>query len=104
MASELQRPHVHKFAESCSTRRPEMNRLQKSFYTVDEVVNHQVRPPWLALQSLDIVFRGHSLAAVEYQGVQHSSPVDFFGGRRRSKISSYGMRSSVPCARRTACT
>lgn len=46
----------------------------------DEQLGHQVRPWWLAPQSLDIVFHKRDVA-VEYQGVQHSRPVEFFGGK-----------------------
>jgi len=46
----------------------------------DERLNHQVRPGWLTPQSLDIVFAGRDLA-IEYQGAQHSRPVEFFGGQ-----------------------
>ncbi|MBF4606542.1 hypothetical protein [Curtobacterium sp. VKM Ac-1393] len=46
----------------------------------DERIDHQVRPSWLAPQSLDMVLRGRNVA-IEYQGAQHSRPVEFFGGR-----------------------
>jgi hypothetical protein len=55
-----------------------LNQLRDAF--PDEIVDHQVRPWWLAPQSLDMVFRGRNIA-IEYQGVQHSRPVDFFGGQ-----------------------
>lgn len=45
----------------------------------DERIVHQARPSWLAPQSLDIFFPNRMLA-VEYQGLQHSQPVEFFGG------------------------
>ena len=41
---------------------------------------YQYRPDWLQLQSLDIYIPSLS-AAIEYQGVQHYQPVDFFGGQ-----------------------
>jgi hypothetical protein len=56
-----------------------LNELREAF--PDEVVNHQVRPTWLAPQSLDIVFADHGVG-VEYQGAQHSRPVEFFGGEK----------------------
>lgn len=56
-----------------------LNELKAAF--PDQVINHQVRPTWLAPQSLDIVFTEHRIA-VEYQGVQHSRPVDYFGGKK----------------------
>lgn len=45
----------------------------------DERVVHQARPGWLGRQSIDIFFPDRMLA-IEYQGAQHSQPVDFFGG------------------------
>lgn len=56
-----------------------LNELRAAF--PDEIIHHQVRPTWLAPQSLDMVFAGRKLA-VEYQGAQHSRPVDFFGGQK----------------------
>lgn len=43
-----------------------------------EVVQH-ARPPWLALQHLDVYVPAWSLA-IEYQGEQHDQPISFFGG------------------------
>lgn len=45
----------------------------------DEMIVHQARPSWLGRQSLDIFFPDRMIA-IEYQGAQHSFPVDFFGG------------------------
>ena len=45
-----------------------------------ERVVHQARPWWLKPQSLDIYFTDHNIG-IEYQGKQHSKPVDFFGGQ-----------------------
>lgn len=44
-----------------------------------ERVVHQARPGWLAPQSLDIYFPDYNIG-IEYQGTQHSSPVEHFGG------------------------
>jgi len=56
------------------------------FYRVRELceengikVVHHARPEWLGLQHLDIFISDLNLA-FEYQGKQHSEPVDFFGG------------------------
>lgn len=54
-----------------------LNQLREAFPA--ETVHHQVRPYWLGRQSLDIVFADRNVA-VEYQGAQHSRPVEFFGG------------------------
>lgn len=42
---------------------------------------HQFCPYWLAPQSLDIFLPGYDIA-VEYQGLQHTRPVEFFGGKK----------------------
>ena len=44
-----------------------------------EVV-HQGRPSWLERQSFDIYIPEIGVA-IEYQGVQHDGPVDYFGGQ-----------------------
>lgn len=54
-----------------------LNELRAAFPS--EVIDHQVRPLWLSPQSLDIVFTRRRIA-VEYQGAQHSRPVEYFGG------------------------
>jgi len=45
----------------------------------DEEVLHHGRPNWLGRQHLDIFFPEKNVA-IEYQGKQHSEPVDYFGG------------------------
>ncbi|MCX6809580.1 MAG: hypothetical protein NTZ65_02430 [Candidatus Berkelbacteria bacterium] len=40
---------------------------------------HHARPEWLGIQHLDIFIPKLNIA-IEYQGKQHSEPVDFFGG------------------------
>lgn len=40
---------------------------------------YQYRPEWLGRQSLDIYIPSLQIA-VEYQGIQHYHPIDFFGG------------------------
>ncbi|WP_166879151.1 hypothetical protein [Salinibacterium sp. ZJ450] len=42
-------------------------------------VLHQGRPSWLGQQSLDIYFPDQNVG-IEYQGAQHSGPVNLFGG------------------------
>lgn len=51
--------------------------LQAAF--PDERIVHQGRPYWLERQTLDIFFPDR-MVGVEYQGVQHTRPIDFFGG------------------------
>ena len=40
---------------------------------------YQYRPEWLGRQSLDM-FIPSLMTAIEYQGIQHYHPVEFFGG------------------------
>lgn len=54
-----------------------LNELRAAF--PDEHIVHQGRPRWLGQQSLDIFFPQRHVA-VEYQGLQHSEPVERFGG------------------------
>lgn len=46
----------------------------------NEQIIHQARPGWLGRQSIDIFFPDR-MVAIEYQGAQHSEPVEFFGGK-----------------------
>ena len=57
-----------------------LNRLREAL--PQETFVHQHRPYWLAPMSVDIFLPAHKIA-VEYQGAQHSAPVDFFGGEDR---------------------
>jgi len=50
----------------------------------NERVVHQARPAWLRQQHLDIYFPARNVA-VEYQGAQHESPIEFFGGETAFK-------------------
>ncbi|MBF4459509.1 hypothetical protein [Pseudoclavibacter sp. VKM Ac-2867] len=55
-----------------------LNLIRDSF--PGEVVIHQGRLEWLRPQSLDIYLPDRNIG-IEYQGIQHSRPVDFFGGK-----------------------
>jgi hypothetical protein len=54
-----------------------LNAMRNAFPT--EQIIHQARPSWLGQQSFDIYFP-ELRVAIEYQGVQHSQPVERFGG------------------------
>lgn len=56
-----------------------LNQLREAF--PKHTIVHQGRPSWLGLQSLDIYFPEDNVA-VEYQGLQHSEPVERFGGNK----------------------
>ena len=45
---------------------------------------YQYRPEWLGRQSLDLYIPSLR-TAVEYQGIQHYLPVEFFGGEEALK-------------------
>lgn len=45
----------------------------------DEKITHHGSPMWLGRQHLDIYFIQKNIG-IEYQGLQHNEPVDYFGG------------------------
>jgi hypothetical protein len=51
--------------------------LKKHFINYE--VQHHGQPNWLGLQHVDIWFPKFNIG-VEYQGIQHDKPIDFFGG------------------------
>lgn len=53
--------------------------IKKSF-PKNKVIHH-ARPEWLGRQHLDILIEDLSIA-IEYQGLQHDKPIDFFGGEK----------------------
>jgi hypothetical protein len=52
--------------------------LLKEKLPSEKIINHG-RPKWLGRQHVDIWFPKHKIG-IEYQGLQHDRPVDFFGG------------------------
>jgi hypothetical protein len=46
----------------------------------DYTVQHHASPPWLGRQHLDIYISDLRIG-IEYQGLQHDEPVEFFGGQ-----------------------
>jgi hypothetical protein len=50
----------------------------KEHYKEYKVVHHG-QPSWLGKQHLDIYFEDLNIG-IEYQGIQHYKPVDYFGG------------------------
>tara|TARA_B110000967_G_C18846377_1_gene542221 strand:+ start:346 stop:1200 length:855 start_codon:yes stop_codon:yes gene_type:complete len=55
----------------------------KTYFKNEDLIHHG-RPDWLGPQHVDIWFPDHSIG-VEYQGIQHDRPVDFFGGEESFK-------------------
>jgi hypothetical protein len=51
----------------------------KEYFTDYKVIS-QGRPEWLGRQSLDIYFPEYNIG-IEYQGVQHFKPIEYFGGQ-----------------------
>lgn len=58
--------------------------LKNYFKNTD--VEHHGQPPWLGLQHIDIWFPEFRIG-VEYQGIQHDRPVEYFGGEQGFKNS-----------------
>ncbi len=50
-------------------------------YFSDERIVHHAKPVWLAPQHLDIYFPEKNIG-IEYQGLQHQRPVEYFGGQK----------------------
>ncbi len=55
----------------------------KNAFPVYEIINHG-RPKWLGMQHLDIYFAKFNIG-LEYQGLQHYEPVNYFGGHEAFK-------------------
>lgn len=55
-----------------------LNLIREAF--PEHQVIHQGRPQWLVPQSFDIYFPNERIG-IEYQGAQHSRPVELFGGQ-----------------------
>lgn len=53
-------------------------------YFINENVQQHGKPKWLGKQHVDIWFPKHKIG-VEYQGLQHDKPIDFFGGEKAFK-------------------
>ena len=54
-------------------------RMVKQLYPESEVIHHY-RPDFLGRQELDIYIAKYNIG-IEYQGIQHFQPVDFWGGQ-----------------------
>lgn len=55
------------------------------FYSIKEAfpeieVIHHGKPKWLGRQHLDVYIPEHNVG-IEYQGLQHNKPIEFFGGQ-----------------------
>ena len=53
--------------------------LIKQEFKEEEVIHHG-KPSWLGRQHIDIWLPIHQIG-IEYQGLQHDEPIDFFGGQ-----------------------
>lgn len=54
------------------------NKINEEFKKLKVI--HHANPKWLGLQHLDIWIPKYNIG-IEYQGLQHDKPVDFFGGK-----------------------
>ena len=55
------------------------NLLLKESFISEEIVHHG-KPKWLGRQHVDVWFPKRKIG-VEYQGLQHDKPVEYFGGK-----------------------
>lgn len=70
-------------------------RLSEEFEQFEVV--HHASPSWLGRQHLDIYFPDLNIA-IEYQGVQHYEPIDFFGGEQALKATQErDLRKKLKC-------
>lgn len=53
-------------------------------YFINEKVQQHGKPKWLGKQHVDIWFPKHKIG-IEYQGLQHDKPIEFFGGEKAFK-------------------
>lgn len=61
-------------------------------------VEHHARPAWLGRQHLDVFIPSYGVG-IEYQGLQHDSPVEYFGGE-----AAYQVTKRRDIAKKCACT
>ena len=63
----------------------------------NEKIVHHGRPDWVSPQHLDIYFPLLNIG-LEYQGDQHQSPVDYFGGKKAfKKLQELDKRKKEKC-------
>ena len=60
-------------------------------------IQHHARPDWLHNQHLDIYIPELSIA-IEYQGIQHDVPVEYFGGEQ-----AFNHRQRLDTSKRRRC-
>jgi len=68
----------------------------KETFPSEEIIHHG-RPTWLGRQHLDIFFPEKNIG-IEYQGIQHDSPVEYFGGEE-----SFEKRKSLDALKKEKC-
>ena len=78
----LERTKIRTRLTSDGVIRPKWKHELSLFQVVNEAFPdtlYQYRPEWLGHQSLDLYIPSLQVG-IEYQGIQHYTPVDFFGG------------------------
>ena len=86
-ASKIFRDAENSYRESIGAKRigegwiseTELFYLIKQEFNEEEVIHHG-KPSWLGRQHVDIWFPEYQIG-IEYQGLQHDKPVDYFGGK-----------------------
>lgn len=76
------------------------SKLKQHFPTYNVI--SQYRPKWLGRQSLDIFIEDLNVA-IEYQGDQHTRPVEFFGGEAAYLITKQRDQKKLNLCKRNGC-
>jgi hypothetical protein len=76
-------PNSHIRGKGCKncTSWKEENKLFKKIKNLfsNELIEQHYKTDWIKLQNFDIFFINHNIA-IEYNGIQHYEPVEYFGG------------------------
>jgi hypothetical protein len=82
-----QNPYDHSVGHGCSkcntlgkVMEPKLYKKIKDTFKNNKVISNY-NPNWLGKQSLDIYIEDYNIA-IEYQGIQHFKPTQFFGGKK----------------------
>lgn len=85
-----QQPSAHLSGQGCPTcnlfvcENRLLNTIRNEFQNINII--SQGKPKWLGKQRFDIYLPDYNIA-IEYQGIQHFKPVDYFGGKKSFKYT-----------------
>ena len=72
----------------------ELYYLLKDNLSTEEIIHHG-KPKWLGRQHVDIWFPKRKIG-IEYQGIQHDQPVEYFGGEEGYKKAYEAAKEGAP--------